>query len=645
MNLLTRRFYQFGPFRIDTQKRVLLREGELVPLKPKGFDTLLVLVQHHGQVLDKNNLMERLWPDSDVEESNLPLHISALRKTLGENPNERLYIVTVPGRGYRFAAEVEAFDQEDQGLAVEPYPHTTIQIREPQDSANDISETLPIGRTFPGRLKPLLAGLTILAVVISLASVSWLWLSKKPEGQPGTVLLQSIAVLPFRHFGAGGDEYLGLGIADSLITRLSNLREIKLRPTSAVLKYDNNSSKEPAEIGRELGVEAVLEGSIRRDGESIRVRVQLVRVEDGSALWAETFDDKFTSIFKIEDSISGQVAESLVPKLTGKEREAVAKRYTENNEAYHLYLKGRYYWNKSTQDTQKKSIEFFQQATEKDPGYALAFAGLSTVYASVPLNSAVPPKETFPKAQQAAARALELDDRLAEAHVAMGIVNYRFDRNWANAESHLKRAIELNPNSPLARFFYAQLLSTLGRFEEAKIEAGRALELDPLSHLFNAIIGGFLFQARQYDQAIEQLNKALEIEPDFWITHIMLGQVYIQKGRYSEAIMEFQKARQFSRGGSEGTSYLGYSYAVSGDRERAEKVLAELKELSKQKYVPASFLALIYAGLGERNQALDWLEKAYDERDVHINKLRVSPSYDGLRKEPRFISLLQRAGF
>jgi DNA-binding winged helix-turn-helix (wHTH) protein/TolB-like protein/Flp pilus assembly protein TadD len=644
MNLLTSRFYQFGPFRIDAEKRVLLREGEIVPLKPKGFDALLLLVQHHGQVLEKNDLMNRLWPDSDVEESNLPLHISALRKTLGENPNERHYIVTVPGRGYRFAAEVEEFDHVGEGLLLETLPQAASQVLEPADSFDDTSAPHSVRRPFPGRLKPLFAGLGILTVIISLVSGVSFWISKKPQGQPGKVLIQSIAVLPFKHFGAGGDEYLGLGIADSLITRLSNLREIKLRPTSAVLKYDN-SSKDPAEIGRELGVEAVLEGSIRRDGESIRVTVQLVRVEDGSPLWAETFDDKFTSIFRIEDSISGQVAESLMPELTGKEREAVAKRYTENNEAYHLYLKGRYYWNKSTQDTQKKSIEFFQQATEKDPGYALAFAGLSTVYASVPLNSAVPPKETFPKAKEAAARALELDDRLAEAHVAMGIVNYRFDRNWANAESHLKRAIDLNPNSPLARFFYAQLLSSLGRFEEAKIEAGRALELDPLSHLFNAIVGGFLFQARQYDQAIEQLNKALEIEPDFWITHIMLGQVYILKSRYSEAIMEFQKARQFSRGGSEGTSYLGYTYAVSGDRERAEKVLAELQELAKQKYVPASFIALIYVGLGERNQALDWLEKAYDERDVHINRLKVSPHYDDLRKEPRFISLLQGAGF
>jgi DNA-binding winged helix-turn-helix (wHTH) protein/TolB-like protein/Flp pilus assembly protein TadD len=644
MDTLTSHFFQFGPFCMDVEKRVLLRQGEVVPLKPKAFDALLVLVQHHGQVLEKDVLMERLWPDSDVEESNLPQHISALRKALGESPNERGYIVTIPGRGYRFAAEVEEFDQSGQDLVVEKYKKSTIVIREQEASPEEPNFSLAVRRRLSGALRPVLVGLIMLAAISLLALGLWLGRSRKPERPPGNLLIQSLAVLPFRPLDGGSDDYLGLGIADSLITKLNNLREINVRPTSAILKY-NNQSKLPADSGRELGVEAVLEGSISRDGNNVRVTVQLVRVEDGVMLWAETFGDKFTSIFKIEDSISKQVTDSLVPKLTGQEREVVTKHYTEDTEAYLLYLKGRYYLNKVTPDAVKTSIDYFQQATEKDPSYALAFAGLSEAYGSLPLNSDMPPNDAFPKAKRAAARALEIDERLAEAHVVMGIISFRFDWDWATAEGHFRRAIDLNPNYPRAHYFYAHLLSNLGRSEEARTEAMRALELDPLSLLFNSIMGEFFFEARQYDQAIDQLHKALEIEPNFWIAHLVLGQVYVQKGRYSEALMESQKALQFSRGNTQASSLMGYAYAVSGNRAQAEKVLGELKELAKHRYVSASNIALVYVGLGETNQALDWLEKAGDERDVHLSFLKVNSLWESIRTEPRFTSLLQRAGF
>jgi DNA-binding winged helix-turn-helix (wHTH) protein/Flp pilus assembly protein TadD len=598
MATLTKRFYQFGPFRIDAEKRVLLRVGEVVPLKPKAFDTLLVLVQHHGEVLEKDNLMEMLWPDSDVAESNLPQHISALRKALGESPNERRYIVTVPGRGYRFAARVIESNEESSEFIVGSYSESTLVIQEQNHDEGENSETR-----------------------------------------------KSLAVLPFKQWDVqGGEEYLGLGIADTLITKLSNLRGVLVRPTSAVVRYAVQHTNS-MEAGRDLGVESVLEGSIRRLGDRLRVTVQLVRVQDGSSLWASKFDGKFTDIFAVEDSISEMVAQSLFPKLTGKEREAVIKRYTENTEAYQLYLKGRYYWNKFTPEAVKKSIDYFQQATEKDPRYTLALAGLSDCYVSLPFNSDAPPREVFPKAKQAAERALDIDDQLAEAHAAMGSIVFLFDWHREKAESHFKRAIDLNPNYPLGRFWDAHLLSNIGRFEEAAMEARRALELDPLSLLFNAIMGQFLFEARQYDLAIDQLQKALEIEPNFWITHVVLAKVYAQKGMYSEALIESQKALQFSGGNTEASSLIGYTYAVSGNQKQAEKVLGELKELSKQKYVPASNIALIYVGLGETNPALDWLEKAYDERCVHMTFLKVASYWDRIRKESRFTSLLQRAGF
>jgi len=270
---------------------------------------------------------------------------------------------------------------------------------------------------------------------------------------------------------------------------------------------------------------------------------------------------------------------------------------------------------------------------------------LSDCYGSLPLNSDTPPREAFPKAKQAAERALEIDARLAEAHVSMGSISFWYDWDWAKAESHLKRAIDLNPNNPGARFNYAHLLYNSGRFEEGEIEARRALELDPVSLEITSIMGQFLFEARQYDQAIDHLNKTLEIEPNFWLTHLFLGKVYAQKRMYGEALIESQKALQFSGGNTEASSLMGYTYAISGNKKQAEKVLGELMKLSKQKYVPASNIALIYAGLGETDLALDWLEKAYDERDVHVTFLKTVSHWDSIRREPRFTSLLQRASF
>ncbi|HSE97970.1 MAG TPA: tetratricopeptide repeat protein [Blastocatellia bacterium] len=631
-------FYEFGPFLVDASRRVLLRDGEAVPLAPKAFDTLLALVQNHGQVLEKNKLMEMLWPDSDVEEGNLPQHISALRKALGESPNDRRYIVTIPGRGYRFAADVA--ESDGQEVVAERHTRATIVIHEQQSELDEAARAPSPSPLLSGRLRAILGGLAILAVVIFLATR--LWRPVKPDTPMPPAAIKSLAVLPFRQMGAAGDEYMGLGIADSLITKLSNLRGIKVRPTSAVLKYSDKSI-DPAEIGRNLGVEAVLEGSIRRDGENLSVTVQLVRVQDGSPLWADKFDDVFTSIFKIEDSISARVGESLLTRLAGEEREALAKRYTENTEAYQFYLKGRYYLSKSTPNAINRGIENFKQAIEKDPNYALAYAGLADCYLTVPSTDARP-IEAFQKSREAAARALEIDDRLGEAYAARGTISFWFDWNWAEAESDLKRAVDISPNQALAHFRYAHLLSNLGRHEEAVAEARRALELDPLSLLINSVVAQFFYHMREYDQATDQARKAVELDQDFWIAHGVLGRVYTEKRMYSQAIAELEKAVQLSGGTTESYSQLGYAYAVSGNREQARKVLDEMNRISKQKYVPLNNLARIYAGLGENDKALELLERAIDDRETGLTYLKVVPQWDAIRQEPRFRQILQRIG-
>ncbi|HUK92060.1 MAG TPA: tetratricopeptide repeat protein [Blastocatellia bacterium] len=640
--------YQFGPFLIDSAKRLLLRDGEAVSLSPKAFDTLLVLVQHQGEVLEKDRLMELIWPDSQVEEANLALHISALRKALGESPSEKRFIVTVPGRGYRFQAEVSEAGNgnEDYDLVVGRYQRRTVTIEQDELPTAPEPAALPI---FPAPLaqanwrKRGLAGLIALVVIAGLVIGLRGWLGKGSVGPHPNARLTSLAVVPFKQLGPAGDDYLGVGIADSLITRLSNLHEIKVRPTSSVLKYSDTSAP-PSQIGRELSVESVLEGTIMRAGESVRVTIQLIRVDDGAPVWAQQFDDKFTSIFSIEDSIADKIADSLAVKLTGEERGALTRRYTGSNEAYQLYLKGRYQFNKRTPDTIHQAIEFFRQATQTDPSYALAFTGLSDAYATLPITSDAPPKEAFSKAKEAVTQALKLDDGLAEAHTSAGYIEFYSDWDWKTAEDHLKRAIQINPNYPLAHFYYAVLLSCAGRFAEALPEANRALELDPVSVSFIALTGQFQYEAGQYDQAIQQVQRAFAIEPNFWIAHIVLGKVYIQKRMSAEAIEELQKALKYSGGNTEAIALMGFTYALSGDGAQAEKQIDDLKEMAKQRYVPASNIAMIYTGLGDRATALDWLEKAYNDRDVHVALIKVVPNWDSLRHEPRFIALVDRLG-
>jgi DNA-binding winged helix-turn-helix (wHTH) protein/TolB-like protein/Flp pilus assembly protein TadD len=643
--------YQFGPFLIDTDKRQLLRDGEPVSLSPKAFDTLLVLINHPGEVLEKDRLMELIWPDSQVEEANLALHISALRKALGESPTERRYIMTVPGRGYRFRAEVaEVLEvgnrNDDYDLLVGKYQRRTFTIEHSDASPQSQAPALPPAVPLIGWRKRGLIGLAgLVALVLIAGSAIGLkaWLKKGSAGPLPNAPPTSLAVIPLKQLGPAGDDYLGIGLADSLITRLSNLNEIKVRPTSSVLKYAAAPAP-PSQIGRELSVESVLEGTIRRDGENVRVTIQLVRVDDGAPVWAQQFDDKFTGIFKIEDSIADKIADSLALKLTGEERGALTRRYTGNNDAYQLYLKGRYQFNKRTPETINQAIEFFRQATDKDPTYALAFTGLSDAYATLPITSDAAPKEAFSKAKEAAAQALKLDDRLAEAHASAGYIEFYFDWDWPAAEAHLKRAIEINPNYPLAHFYYAVLLSSAGRFGEALAEASRALELDPVSVSFIALSGQFQYEAGQYDQAILQLQKAFAIEPNFWIAHIVLGKVYIQKAMFPEATSELQKALQYSGGNTEAMSLIGFAYAASGDIVLPRKEIGNLRDISKQHYVPASNIAMIYAGLGDKNNALDWLEEAYDERDVHVALIKVVPNWDSLRQEPRFVRLVDRLG-
>ncbi|HVQ36391.1 MAG TPA: winged helix-turn-helix domain-containing protein [Pyrinomonadaceae bacterium] len=582
------RLYQFGPFCFDAGERVLLREGRLVPLPAKALSTLLVLISNSGHLVEKNMLMEELWPDDIVEEGNLAQHIFMLRRALGETTEDPKYIETVPRRGYRFVASVRGARLDTAEL-----PHNgTEQANLRQDTSALAAD------------------------------------------------IQSIAVLPFETIGGEThDEYLGLGIADALITKLSNLKRLTVRPTSAVR---NAVKGDPVSAGSDLKVATVLEGSIQQRDEYIRVTVQLVSVRDGATLWAERFDEKSTSIFAIEDSISEQVARALAVKLTVEERTQLVKRYTENTRAHQAYLKGRYFLEKRTQEGLAKGIEYFELAIGVDPNYALAHAGLADCYGMLGIYDVIPPKECMPKVKETALKALSIDPNLAEAHSALGRARM-IEWDWSGAEQSFKLAIDLNATSPTARTLYSLYLRLLRRFDESIAQGRKAEECDPTSAGRLSTIGGTLYCARRYDEAIEELRRALELDSGNGIAHFYLGRIYVQKHMYKEAIAEYERTNLFGKG-QEVLAHLGYVYAVSGRKEAARKALAELEEISNRDYVPPYFKALVYAGLDEKEMAFECLESAHQEHDLNLSSLAIDPLMDNLRGDRRVTSLLQRTG-
>jgi len=493
---------------------------------------------------------------------------------------------------------------------------------------------------------PSWAGVGVVAIVIA-AILAWysFWPKKQATINKGRKML---VVLPFENLGASEDEYFADGITEEILTDLAQLSGLGVISRTSAMRY-KKTEKSLREIGAELGVDYVLEGTIRwdRTGDESRVRIysQLIRVDDDVHLWAERYDAVIEDIFGLQSSIAGKVAEALRVNLVGNEKDLLVKRHTENLEAYNLYLKGRHFWNKRTEEGLQKSLAYFQQAIEKDSAYALAYAGIADYYNMLGWYYFLPPKMAFPKARDAAKRALELDKYLAEAHTSLAHVNEYFDWDWLSAEKEYRRAIELNPGYATAHQWYAEFLSAMGRHEEAIAVGKRARELDPFSPVIGTNLAGFFFVGGQIDRAIEEYKNVLEMEPDFVIAHVFIAYPYVLKGAYQEAIAEVQKAIDLSgRDTPRILITLGYIYAISGEEDKAERILDELKELSKQTYVSSWGIALIHVGFNQKDLAFEWLEKAYEERDVWLIYLRVIPMLDSLRPDPRFTALLEKLG-
>jgi TolB-like protein/DNA-binding winged helix-turn-helix (wHTH) protein/Flp pilus assembly protein TadD len=646
----------------------LSRLGKPIPLEPKIFQTLLFLVRNRGRLVEKNELMTVIWPDRFVEEANLTRNISVLRKVLGRDENGGQYIETAARRGYRFVGKVTQHvgsDEDARSSApvwqeeLRAVPEDGV-LQKPERSTQDaydfrkaalegaavaVSRPEPVAE-LPGRITARLSAqlrnprkltlgskLALVIFALAVASIPVLihFRRNRPTFRATPPSPHSIAVLPFRSLGLDRrNEYLGLGLADALMTRLGNLKQIIVRPTASTKKYEGGA-EDPVTAGRELGVDAVLAGSVQSSGERIRVTVQLVNVHDGATVWTGAFDRDASDIFAVEDSISSQVALATVPALSDEEHTRLTKRYTENGEAYESYLKGRYFWNKRTAEGIKKSIDCFRQAIRLDPNYALAYAGLADSY-----TFGADPSE----AKTAAEKALSVDEQLAEAHTSLGNIKLFHDYDWQGAEAEFRRSIELNPNYPTAHHWYAYYLAAMGRFEAAIEEINRARDLDPLSLAINADVGQILYLGRRHDEAIAACKKALEMDPNFTNAHIHLAMVYAAKGLRDAAFSEMVEAQRLLGQRPETLAALRESYAVSGWSWHLQRSM-----LTGESSMLLRCLMLLQGGQGageERNHALGFLERCYELREGDMVLFIVDPAFESLHSDPRYLDLVRR---
>jgi len=475
----------------------------------------------------------------------------------------------------------------------------------------------------------------LLALAVRVSLIVW-------NRQPAVITPKSIAVLPFQNLSPDpANAYFADGIQEEILTRLAGIADLKVISRTSTQRYQG-TSRNLAQITKELGVANILEGSVQKATDQVRISVQLINAQTDAHLWAETYDRKLTDVFLVETDIAKTIADTLKAKLTRSERQAIAVRPTANLEAYELYLKGRFFWNKRTGADLRKAIDYFNHAIAKDPNYALAYVGLADCYDLLCEYSELSPKESYPKAKAAAVKALELDDTLGEAHasLAYSLINYEWD--WRNAEREYQRAIQLNPNYATAHQWYAECLSILGRHSEAIAGIKRAQELDPLSLIINQGVGGKYLYARRYDEAMAQFQRTLELYPQFPPTHQRLGWCYTQKQMYDEAIGEMQRAVEFSGNSTQMIAALGYAYAAAGQRDKAQGIIAELERRSKESYVDEYCVATIFAALGRKDEAFDSLNKACAERSYWMPYIKTDFQLDNLRSDSRFDALVQR---
>ena len=634
------RSVRFGVFEVDLRAGDLKRKGIRTKLQGQPFLLLITLLKRRGEVVTREELRRTLWPEDtfvDFDHS-LGSAINKLREALGDSATHPRFIETVPRRGYRFIAPLEAVGETEIAPEVsepipDPEPLSSTSLPNVENSARPghAAARRPwpsVWTVFAGAIVLLAAGLTFFVI---------------PRSRP-PALIRSLAVLPLENLsGDPAQDSFSDGMTDALITELGQLGDLRVISRTSAMTYKGTHKSLP-QIARDLKVDALVEGAVLRSGSQVRITAQLVLADADKQLWAKSYEGELRDTLTLQSQVARAIAEEIRTQLTPHEQAVLKNANRVNPEAYEAYLKGRYFWNKRTADGLSKAIDFFDQAVKRKPDYALAYAGLADSYALAGdwKYGLLAPREAYPKAKAAATEAIALDGTLGEAHISLAFCLDNFEWNWESAGKEFTRGIEFSPNYPIGHEWYGWHLASLGRHGEAVAEVEKAASLDPLSPSIGADLAEELLVAHRLDEAVEQIRKTMILDPFFAPAHYVLGQTLVQKHSYNEAIAELQKAIELSPGSSAFTANLAYAYAVSGMRDQAERILNDLKNRSPQASSNAPEVAMVYVGLGEKDSAMAWLEKAYAERFSPWVLMR--PCFNPMRSDPRFQDLLHRIG-
>ena len=604
--------YRFEGFVLDLRSRELrASDGNVVPLTSKAFEALSFLLAHRDRVVTKDELFEAVWPGRVVEENNLTQAIAALRRAFGTHQGDHRFIVTVPGRGYRFVADV----------------------------TTDAPEAQPLAAKRASR-KPMLLGVaTALALVALIGIAAWSMRATHSPASPDATL----AVLPFRPLSTGPrDVLLELGLAETLISRISSSTTLRVRSLSSSQRFAGKT-QDPLEAAKTLGARYVVEGTTQRNGVRVRVTVRLIDARNGETLWADTFDESIDRVFTLQDTIAASMTHALALREVSRTKRSPCD--GQDAEAYRAYLAGRHQLNRPSGPRMRSALSSFRHALALDPQCARAYAGMAFAYRAGVMTGDRDPRVDFPLAKAAIEEALRIDPNLAEAYASQGFIRFWYDWDWAGAEESLKRAIALNPSLAEAHLAYAHLLTNLGRFDEAIVEARQAASLDPLSPIINTLAANFATQAGFPEEGQAFFRKAMDVEPEFWVALLGRSTREADKGDYQAAIASVHRAMQLCGNCSQSATMYGIYLARSGDRAGAEAVLADMERRDRDGYYPAIGMAGIHNALGRTDVALDLLERAYEERDVRMAFLKIDGRWSNLREHPRFIALMERMKF
>ena len=627
---------RFGLFEMDLPAGELRKHGLKIRIQEQPFQVLAMLVQNAGKVVTREDLQKKLWPaDTFVDfDHGLNKAINKIREALSDSAESPRYVETLSRRGYRFLAEVKDADAPVRSPGLPTQPQPSEEVRDRPDVTGKLAVHKQLLRLHAWKI----SAFALLALMASLATWRLHSLMHRPP------VIRSLAVLPLESLSSeASQDYFADGMTDELISDLGQISALRVISRTSVMTY-KHARKPLPQIARELNVDAVVEGTVLRSGDQVRITAQLIEAATDKHLWSQSYEGELRDTLTLQNKVASAIADQIRINLNPQEQAALKNTKFVNPQAYEFYLKGRYFWNKRTADGLKVALAYFNQAVDEDPKYAQAYSGLADTYALLGdwQYAAMTPKEALPKAKAAAIKALELDSTLGEAHNSLAFVLDGFDWDLDAGGKEFRQAIDLNPSYATAHHWFAWHLSLLGRYDEGIAEMRKAENLDPLSLIINADLAELLVLAHSYDESIRQSNKTIEMDPNFAMAHNQLAQGYLEKHMYSEAVTELEKAVRLSGGSPTCIANLARAYAASGKRSEAIRLLSGLQKRSNPTYSYGSEIATIYASLGNRDQAMNWLEKAYEERFNPGVLLR--PGFDPLRSDPRFEDLVHRIG-